>query len=172
VLGQEMPCGDRVADRLQAVHPEGEVGVARGRPNRDGHGIVRSQHAVRRGGGHQAVLPDLLAGSRDKILERAERARSGAKGLIATWTVVFNGRDWAARAIPEKIDLRTSSAWRQGITAGLRARVAHPRRLPDLSVPNMAPRERPTFSRLRRVDADSAATGRPAWLREQWGGRS
>jgi L-lactate dehydrogenase (cytochrome) len=47
-------------------------------------------------------------GSRDRILQRAERARAaGAKGLIVTldWTFATR-RDWGSPPIPEKMDLK------------------------------------------------------------------
>jgi heme/flavin dehydrogenase (mycofactocin system) len=118
------------------------------------------------------------SGGRDKIIERAERARqAGAKGLIVTLDWSFsNGRDWGSPAIPEKIDLRTLIRLApEGITrlGYVREWLKHGG-LPDLTVPNMAsPGEpAPTFF---GVYGEWMQTPPPtwddlAWLREQWGG--
>ena len=114
VLGQEIslpviasPTG------VQAVHPDGEVGVARGTAEA-GTAIGLSSFGSMPVEAVAEVNPKLFfqtywSGSKDKITERAERARqAGAKGLIVTLDWSFsNGRDWGSPAIPEKIDLRT-----------------------------------------------------------------
>src|ERR1700734_2762703 len=114
VLGQEIslpviasPTGG------QAVHPEGEAGVARGTAEA-GTAIGLSSFASMPVEPVEEVNPKLFfqtywSGGRDKILERSERARrAGAKGLIVTLDWSFsNGRDWGSPAIPEQIDLRT-----------------------------------------------------------------
>jgi L-lactate dehydrogenase (cytochrome) len=183
VLGQEIalpviasPTG------VQAVHPEGEVGVARGSAEA-GTAMGLSSFGSMPVETVAEVNPKLFfqiywSGSRDKILERAERARqAGAKGLIATLDWSFsNGRDWGSPAIPEKIDLRTLIRLApEGITrlGYVREWLTHGG-LPDLSVPNMAsPGEpAPTFF---GVYGEWMQTPPPtwddlAWLREQWGG--
>jgi isopentenyl diphosphate isomerase/L-lactate dehydrogenase-like FMN-dependent dehydrogenase len=114
VLGQEIsmpviasPTG------VQAVHPDGEVGVARGTAEA-GTAMGLSSFGSTPVEAVAEVNPKLFfqsywSGGRDKILERSERARrAGAKGLIVTLDWSFsNGRDWGSPAIPEKIDLRT-----------------------------------------------------------------
>jgi pre-mycofactocin synthase len=183
VLGQEIslpviasPTG------VQAVHPEGEAGVARGTAEA-GTAMGLSSFASMPVETVAEVNPKLFfqvywSGGRDKILERAERARrAGAKGLIVTLDWSFsNGRDWGSPSIPEKMNLKTMLQFApEGIVRP--AWVADWLRhggLPDLTVPNMAsPGEQPpTFF---GVYGEWMTTPPPtwddiAWLREQWGG--
>ncbi|MGD0607931.1 MAG: pre-mycofactocin synthase MftD [Streptosporangiaceae bacterium] len=167
---------------VQAVHPDGEAGVARGTAEA-GTAMGLSSFGSMPVETVAEVNPKLFfqiywSGSRDTILQRAERARqAGAKGLIATLDWSFsNGRDWGSPAIPEKIDLRTLLRLApEGLT-----RLGYVREwltrggLPDLTVPNMAsPGEpAPTFF---GVYGEWMQTPPPtwddlAWLREQWGG--
>jgi pre-mycofactocin synthase len=183
VLGQEIslpviasPTG------VQAVHPDGEVGVARGSAEA-GTAMGLSSFGSMPVEAVAEVNPKLFfqsywSGGRDKILERSERARrAGAKGLIVTLDWSFsNGRDWGSPAIPEKMDLRTNMRFApEGIMrpAYVREWLRHGG-LPDLTVPNMAsPGEpAPTFF---GVYGEWMQTPPPtwedlAWLREQWGG--
>jgi L-lactate dehydrogenase (cytochrome) len=182
VLGQEIsmpviasPTG------VQAVHPDGEVGVARGSAEA-GTAIGLSSFGSMPVEAVAEVNPKLFfqsywSGGRDKILERAERARrAGAKGLIVTLDWSFaNGRDWGSPAIPEKIDLRTLLRLApEGILKpGYVSDWLRHGGLPDLTVPNMAsPGEpAPTFF---GVYGEWMQTPPPtwedlAWLREQWG---
>jgi len=183
VLGQEIsmpviasPTG------VQAVHPDGEVGVARGTAEA-GTAMGLSSFGSTPVEAVAEVNPKLFfqsywSGGRDKILERSERARrAGAKGLIVTLDWSFsNGRDWGSPAIPEKIDLRTllRLAPEGIIRPGYVLEWLRHGGLPDLTVPNMAaPGEpAPTFF---GVYGEWMQTPPPtwddlAWLREQWGG--
>ena len=97
---------------VQAVHPEGEVGVARGAAEA-GTAVGLSSFASMPVEDVAAANPKLFfqiywSGSKDTILQRIERARrAGAKALIVTLDWSFStGRDWGSPAIPEKIDLR------------------------------------------------------------------
>ena len=183
VLGQEIslpviasPTG------VQAVHPDGEVGVARG-TGEAGTAIGLSSFGSMAVEAVAEVNPKLFfqtywSGSRDQITERTERARqAGAKGLIVTLDWSFsNGRDWGSPAIPEKIDLRTllrlapEGILKLGYVREWLLRGG----LPDLTVPNMAApgAPAPTFF---GVYGEWMQTPPPtwedlAWLREQWGG--
>ena len=99
---------------VQAVHPAGEVAVARAAAARGtamGLELVRQQ--ADRGGrrGEPAdVLPDLLVGiARARSRSCVERASAaGAAGIIVTldWTFAHR-RDWGSPAIPERLDLKT-----------------------------------------------------------------
>jgi pre-mycofactocin synthase len=183
VLGQEIsmpviasPTG------VQAVHPDGEAGVARATADA-GTAMGLSSFGSMPVEAVAEVNPKLFfqsywSGGRDKILERSERARrAGAKGLIVTLDWSFsNGRDWGSPAIPERIDLRTLVRLApEGIVrpAYVLEWLRHGG-LPDLTVPNMAsPGEpAPTFF---GVYGEWMQTAPPtwddlAWLREQWGG--
>jgi pre-mycofactocin synthase len=183
VLGQEIsmpviasPTG------VQAVHPDGEVGVARATADA-GTAVGLSSFGSMPVEAVAEVNPKLFfqvywSGGRDKILERTERARrAGAKGLIVTLDWSFsNGRDWGSPAIPEKIDLRTllRLAPEGIIRPGYVLEWFRNGGLPDLTVPNMAaPGEpAPTFF---DVYGEWMQTPPPtwddlAWLRERWSG--
>ena len=118
------------------------------------------------------------AGSREQILERAQRARTaGAVGLIVTLDWSFShGRDWGSPTIPEQLDFRATA--RLAPQAVLRPRWllewARTGQLPGLTVPNMtrAHEAAPTF-----FGAYGEWMGTPMptwddvrWLREQWDG--
>jgi L-lactate dehydrogenase (cytochrome)/glycolate oxidase len=167
---------------VQAVHPEGEVAVARAAAAR-GTAVGLSSFASKPVEEVVAANPQTFfqiywAGGRDAIEARVERARAaGAVGLIATLDWSFaHGRDWGSPHIPERLSTRELVRF---APEGLR----HPRwlagyaregRLPDLSVPNMVPlgAEPPTFF---GAYGQWMATPPPswtdvAWLREVWGG--
>src|SRR6185436_2528394 len=167
---------------VQAVHPDGEAGVARGAAEA-GTAVGLSSFGSMPVETVAQANPKLFfqtywSGTRDQIVQRAERARqAGAKGLIVTLDWSFsNGRDWGSPAIPEKIDLLAIVRFApEGIArpAYVRDWLRHGG-LPDLTVPNMAaPGEpAPTFF---GVYGEWMQTPPPtwddiAWLREQWGG--
>ncbi len=167
---------------VQAVHPDGEVAVARAAAEA-GTAIGLSSFASKPIEDVAAANPKTMfqmywVGTRDRLVERAERARkAGAQGLIMTldWTFATR-RDWGSPAIPEKIDLKTIVKLApEGI---IRPRYvlewARSGGLPDLTTPNLAaPGEQaPTF-----FGAYGEWMGTPlptwadvAWLREQWDG--
>jgi heme/flavin dehydrogenase (mycofactocin system) len=183
VLGQEIslpviasPTG------VQAVHPDGEVGVARGAAE-TGTAIGLSSFASMPVEEVVAANPKTFfqvywCGDRDGILARAERAQgAGAKALIVTLDWCFaNGRDWGSPAIPERMDLRTLLRLApEGLTRP-RYVLDYLRRggLPALEVPNMAAagEQAPTFFAAYGQWMQTAPpTWRDiAWLREQWDG--
>src|SRR5271165_438794 len=183
VLGQEIalpviasPTG------VQAVHPVGEVGVARGTADA-GTAMGLSSFGSTPVETVAQVNPKLFFqsywwGTKDQIVQRTERARqAGAKGLIVTLDWSFsNGRDWGSPAIPEKMDLRTLLRLApEGILklSYVREWLKHGG-LPDLTVPNMgAPGEpAPTFFGVygEWMQTPPPSWDDVAWLREQWGG--
>src|SRR5580700_3201157 len=98
---------------VQAVHPEGEVAVARAAAAR-GTAMGLSSFASKPVEEVVAANPQTFfqiywCGSRDQILARLERARAaGAVGLILTLDWTFShSRDWGSPKIPERMDLRT-----------------------------------------------------------------
>jgi isopentenyl diphosphate isomerase/L-lactate dehydrogenase-like FMN-dependent dehydrogenase len=99
---------------VQAVHPDGEVAVARAAAAR-GTVMGLSSFASKPVEEVVAANPQTFfqmywCGTRDQLIQRMERARkAGAVGLIATLDWSFaNGRDWGSPIIPEKTDLRNA----------------------------------------------------------------
>ncbi|WP_146341661.1 pre-mycofactocin synthase MftD [Nesterenkonia sp. NBAIMH1] len=167
---------------VQAVHPEGEIAVARAAANR-GTAIGLSSFASKSVEDVAAANENTLfqmywCGTREQMLQRMDRAKkAGARGIIATLDWSFsNGRDWGSPWIPERLDLRTAMKFApQALTrpkwlySFLKSG-----RVPDLTAPNLqAPGgEAPTF-----FGAYGEWMGTPpptwedvAWLREQWDG--
>jgi heme/flavin dehydrogenase (mycofactocin system) len=167
---------------VQAIHPDGEVAVARAAASR-GTAVGLSSFASRAVEEVVAANPQTFfqvywAGSREDILERVKRARrAGCVGLIVTLDWSFShGRDWGSPAIPEQMDLRTALRFAPEALARPRwlyhwARTGRP---PALTVPNMAagPAPAPTFF---GAYGEWMQTSLPSWddlrwLREQWDG--
>jgi pre-mycofactocin synthase len=167
---------------VQAVHPDGEVAVARAAAARD-TAMGLSSFASKPVEDVVAANPKTFfqlywAGTREQMVQRMDRARAaGAVGLIVTLDWSFSqGRDWGSPTIPEKIDFKAMLRFAP-------ESLAHPRwlyafaktkKIPDLTVPNMtAPGEpgRGFFG----VYGEWMQTPPPSWdevqwLREQWGG--
>lgn len=167
---------------VQAVHPDGEVAVARAAAAR-GIAMGLSSFASKPVEEVTAANPQTFfqiywAGDRDSILKRLDRAKAaGAVGLIVTldWSFVHS-RDWGSPSIPQDMSLITMAKhapevamrplWlREWLKAG---------HLPGLGVPSFATDDGhvPGF-----FEAYGTWMGTPpatwddiAWLREQWGG--
>ena len=183
VMGQSMSMPVLISPTgVQAVHPEGEVAVARAAANR-GVAMGLSSFASRSiedvCAQHGQVLFQMYwSGGRDVMVQRLERAKAaGAKGIILTLDWSFsNGRDWGSPWIPEKINLRnalklspeaiTRPAWLWAFV-----RSGH---LPDLSTPNMAPigATPPTFfgAYYEWMQSELPSWQDVAWLRSCWDG--
>src|SRR5690242_182527 len=140
---------------VQAVHPDGEVAIARAAANR-GIPMGLSSFASKPVEEVAAANPDTAfqlywSGSREVMVQRMERARAaGCKALILTLDWSFsNGRDWGSPFIPEKVDLRTMVKLAPGVLPRPRWLWTFGRtgRIPDLTAPNLtAPGGRaPTF---------------------------
>jgi len=167
---------------VQAVHPDGEVAVARAAAAR-GTAMGLSSFASKPVEEVVAVNPKTFfqtywVGTRDQMLEHIERARAaGVVGLIVTLDWSFShGRDWGSPVIPEQLDLRTMARFAPEVAMRPRWLLGYARtfRLPDLTVPNMAARGEagPTFF---GAYGQWMASPLPTWddlrwLREQWGG--
>ncbi|WP_375476402.1 pre-mycofactocin synthase MftD [uncultured Jatrophihabitans sp.] len=167
---------------VQAVHPEGEVAVARAAASR-GTIMGLSSFASKPVEDVLAANPNTFfqvywSGSRDTIAQRLDRARAaGAKALIATLDWSFsNGRDWGSPAIPEKVDLKTMLRFAPNV-------LPHPRWLwqfaktnsiPDLRAPNLAPPggDAPTFfgAYYEWMQTPPPTWADVEWLRAEWGG--
>jgi L-lactate dehydrogenase (cytochrome)/glycolate oxidase len=183
VMGQPLSMPVMISPTgVQAVHPDGEVAVARAAAAR-GITMGLSSFASKSVEEVAAASPQTFfqmywVGSRDVLVQRMERARAaGAVGLIMTLDWSFsNGRDWGSPSIPEKVDLK--AALKFGPEVAMRpqwlATWLRSGAIPDLSTPNLTPPggTAPTF-----FGAYGEWMGTPlptwddvAWLREQWGG--
>jgi heme/flavin dehydrogenase (mycofactocin system) len=167
---------------VQAVHPEGEVAVARAAANRGvamGLSSFASRSIEEVCAVHDQVLFQMYwSGDRDTMLHRLERARAaGAKGIILTLDWSFaSGRDWGSPWIPDKIDLKAVVKLAPEVLARPAwfwsfAKTGH---LPTLTTPNMAlPGQKPpTFfgAYYEWMQSELPSWEDVAWLRGQWSG--
>jgi pre-mycofactocin synthase len=183
VMGQEVSFPVLISPTgVQAVHPEGEVAVARAAAAR-GTAMGLSSFASMPVEDVVAACPQTFfqvywIGSKDRMLARIERARAaGAVGLIATLDWSFShGRDWGSPTIPETMNLRTMLRFAPEALAhpGWFLSFARTGRAPDLTTPNMVPKGQPgpTFFGAygEWMQTPPASWEDVAWLREQWGG--
>ncbi len=167
---------------VQAVHPDGEVAVARAAAAR-GTAMGLSSFASKPVEEVVAANPKTFfqaywAGTREQMAGHTDRARAaGAAGLILTLDWSFsNGRDWGSPVVPERMDLRTMLRLApEGLTRPRWlldwARTGH---LPGLTVPNMAGQGEaaPTFFGAygQWMQSPLPTWDDVRWLREQWGG--
>jgi len=183
VMGQEVSLPVIISPTgVQAVHPDGEVAVARAAAAR-GTAMGLSSFASKPVEDVVAANPKTFfqtywVGSREQVLAHLERARAaGAAGLIVTLDWSFaNGRDWGSPSIPERVDLKTMARFAPDV-------LRHPRwlmnyaktgKVPDLTVPNLAAKGEagPTFFGAygQWMSAPLPTWEDVRWLREQWGG--
>lgn len=184
VMGQEMSMPVMISPTgVQAVHPDGEVAVARAAANR-GVAMGLSSFASKPIEEVVAANPKThfqmyWVGTRDEMLARMERAkRAGAVGMIATldWSFAY-GRDWGSPFIPEKINFEAARRYAPQVLTRPRWLwdFAKTGKIPDLKVPNMVAspgEEAPTFFGAYGMwNASPMPTWEDvAWLREQWDG--
>jgi L-lactate dehydrogenase (cytochrome)/glycolate oxidase len=167
---------------VQAVHPDGEVAVARAAAAR-GTAMGLSSFASKPVEEVVAANPKTFfqtywVGTRDQMLGHLERARAaGAVGLIVTLDWSFShGRDWGSPVIPERLDVKTMARFAPEVLIRPQWLLGYVRtgRLPDLTVPNMAARGEPgpTFFGAygEWMQSQPPTWDDVAWLREQWGG--
>src|SRR4051812_48889225 len=184
VMGQDLSMPVLISPTgVQAVHPEGEVAVARAAAAR-GVAMGLSSFASKPieevvAANPQTFFQMYWVGTREEMLARMERARrAGAVGMIATldWSFSY-GRDWGSPFIPEKIDFEAARRYAPQVLARPRWLLdfARTRKLPDLTVPNMVARPgepAPTFFGAYGMWMQSPMPtwDDVAWLREQWDG--
>ncbi|SFT51482.1 L-lactate dehydrogenase (cytochrome) [Geodermatophilus amargosae] len=184
VMGQDVSMPVLISPTgVQAVHPDGEVAVARAAAAR-GVAMGLSSFASKPVEEVVAANPQTFfqmywVGTREEMLARMDRARrAGAVGMIATldWSFAY-GRDWGSPFIPAKIDFEAARRYAPQVLMRPRwlAAFARTGRIPDLTVPNMVatPGEQaPTFFGAYGMWQASPMPGWDdlAWLREQWDG--
>ncbi|MDJ0392810.1 mycofactocin biosynthesis FMN-dependent deaminase MftD [Rhodococcus sp. G-MC3] len=167
---------------VQAVHPDGEVAVARAAAAR-GISMGLSLFASKPiedvvAANRQTFFQLHWVGTREVMSHLLGRARNaGAVGVILTMDWSFSeGRDWGSPAIPEKVDLRTMVRFAPEVLTRPKWlwQFAKSGAIPHLTAPNLAPPggTAPTFFGAYR---EWMSTPLPtwediAWLREQWGG--
>ena len=167
---------------VQAVHPEGEVAVARAAAAR-GTAMGLSSFASKPieevvAANPQTFFQIYWVGTRDDMLQRIERARAaGAVGLIATLDWSFShGRDWGSPVIPETLSLQAMARFAPEALARPRwlYSFAKTGQLPDLTAPNMGEKGHagPTFFGAYGawMQTPPPSWDDVAWLRKQWDG--
>ena len=166
---------------VQAVHPDGEVAVARAAAAR-GTVVGLSNFASRSVEEVVAANPATFfqmywTGDRDVMIQRMDRARTaGAVGLIATLDWSFSmGRDWGSPEIPERVDLKTALKFAPQVLRKPRWLKSFAGNLPDLTAPNLAaPGEAkgPTFfgAYYEWMTTTPPSWEDVEWMRKEWGG--
>lgn len=168
---------------VQAVHPDGEVAVARAAAARgtamglSGFASKPVEEVVQ--ANPQTFFQTYWVGGRDEISARMQRAReAGAVGMIATLDWSFShGRDWGSPAIPERMDLKTMLRYAPQALTHPRwfAEFAKRRQIPDLRVPNVRGSAGETAPTFFGAYGEWMGTPPPTWedlrwMREQWDG--
>ncbi|MGI5518932.1 pre-mycofactocin synthase MftD [Streptomyces sp. CA-106131] len=166
---------------VQAVHPDGEVAVARAAAAR-GTAMGLSSFASKPieevvAANPQTFFQMYWMGTKDSMLTQMERARTaGVKGLIVTLDWSFShGRDWGSPWIPERLDLKAMTRFAPEALTHPRwlLAFAKSRRLPDLTTPNITTRgeQAPTFfgAYSNWMQTPPPTWEDVRWMREQWG---
>lgn len=181
VLGQNLSMPVMISPTgVQAVHPDGEVAVARAAAAR-GTAMGLSSFASKpieevTAVNSQVFFQIYWSGPRELIAQRVQRAKdAGAAGIILTldWSFSY-GRDWGSPQIPDRMGLKT-------MIKHFPEAVPRPRwlwnyaktgRPPALSVPNMAGigEKAPTFFEAygEWMQTPPPTWEDVAWLRSLW----
>ncbi len=166
---------------VQAVHPDGEVAVARAAAAR-GTVMGLSNFASKSvedvcATGADTFFQMYWTGDRDVMQQRMQRAHdAGSKALIATLDWSFSmGRDWGSPEIPEKVDLKTMVRFAPKVATKPRwlytfGRSGH---IPDLTAPNLAPPSggpAPTFfgAYYEWMTTPPPSWDDVAWMASEW----
>ena len=184
VMGQQISMPVLISPTgVQAVHPDGEVAVARAAASR-GIAMGLSSFASKPieevvTANPQTFFQTYWAAGRDAIEARVERARAaGAVGLILTTDWSFShSRDWGSPQIPQRIDIPTMIRQIPNVITKPRWLLRWARaggRPPGLEVPNaaVAGAPVPTFFGAygEWMQTPPPTWNDVAWLGELWGG--
>lgn len=167
---------------VQAVHPDGEVAVARAAASR-GTAMGLSSFASKSVEEVAAANPQTFfqlywSGTRETMMQRMERARSaGVKGIILTldWSFSY-GRDWGSPKIPEKFTPAAIASLLPQVIVRPKWLLdfAKARHIPDLTTPNLAEpgKDAPTFFEAygEWMQTPPATWDDVRWLCKEWGG--
>ncbi|MTD15484.1 mycofactocin biosynthesis FMN-dependent deaminase MftD [Nakamurella sp. YIM 132087] len=166
---------------VQAVHPDGEVAVARAAASRGtimGLSNFASKPVEEVAAANDRTFFQMYwTGDRDVMIQRMQRAHdAGAKALIATLDWSFSmGRDWGSPEIPEKVDLRTMIRMAPKVITkpGWLYEFGRSGKIPDLTAPNLAkPGEAkgPTFfgAYYEWMTTPPPSWNDVAWMRDTW----
>jgi len=182
VMGQEVALPVLISPTgVQAVHPDGEVAVARAAAAEDtamGLSSFASKPVEEVAAANSKLFFQMYwVGDRDLMAAKVDRARrAGAAGLIATldWSFSY-GRDWGSPFLPEKIDFEAVRRYAPQVALKPRwlLEFAKTGKLPDLSVPNMVgdpAQTPPTFFGAygQWMSSPMPTWADVAWLRQQW----
>jgi heme/flavin dehydrogenase (mycofactocin system) len=183
VLGQELALPVMISPTgVQAVHPDGEIAIARAAAAR-GTAMGLSSFASKPveevvASGAPTFFQLYWSGSKEQILARVRRAEAaGVSGVIVTLDWSFShGRDWGSPNIPSAIDFRTMLKFAPEVALRPQwaLRWARSGALPDLTAPNMALPGQPAPGFFEAY-GEWMQTPLPtwedlAWLREQYSG--
>jgi heme/flavin dehydrogenase (mycofactocin system) len=176
VMGQDIAVPVMISPTgVQAVHPGGEVAVARAAAARgtaiglSSFGSKPVEEVVQ--ANPQTFFQTYWCGTRERLTERLERAkRAGVAGLIVTLDWQFShGRDWGSPRIPDTLDLKTMLSFAPETIIRPRWLLAYARSggPPQLAVPNMTitGEEPPTFF---GAYGEWMQTPPPAWEDLRW----
>ncbi|RBY85897.1 pre-mycofactocin synthase MftD [Blastococcus sp. TF02A-26] len=182
VMGQEISLPVMISPTgVQAVHPDGEVAVARAAAAR-GTAMGLSSMASKPMEEVIAANPKTFfqlywVGDRDTMAAKVERAkRAGAAGLIATldWSFSY-GRDWGSPFIPEKINFEAMRRYapQVALKPAWLLDFVKTGKIPDLTVPNMVATPgdpAPTFFGAygQWMQSPMPTWEDVAWLRSLW----
>jgi L-lactate dehydrogenase (cytochrome)/glycolate oxidase len=183
VLGMDLSMPVMISPTgVQAVHPDGEVAVARAAAAR-GTAVGLSSFGSKPMEAIAEANPNFAfqmywINDRDWISAQMDRARAaGARAVILTldWSY-SHSRDWGSPALPDAIDLKTMIKYAPGVITRpvWLSRFLRAGALPDLTTPNMSVdgSPAPTF-----FGAYGQWMGTPqptwddlAWFAKTWGG--
>ena len=167
---------------VQAVHPDGELAIARATAAR-GTAMGLSSFGSKAladviGANPLTFFQMYWMGTRDSMITRLAQARDcGAKGLILTLDWSFSsGRDWGSPVIPEKVNFRAMVQFAPQVILRPRWLTAFVKGggIPNLTTPNLkdAAGVAPTFfgAYYEWMQTPPATWEDLAWLRAEWGG--